>query len=235
MRKIYAVLAVLVISLIILPPAYHYLTNNDETESYLSDKSENKSGNVETNGDQIVASAPLSSSPRPAIGDESTSEGTYNWVYEWDDSTMENYNSYAFVVGMTYGTLTPGDLSGRPTDVSVGELSASELSDYIINDLKSLGFTDVKEVSDIYEPSEDEHIIAFRRGYDDNGDYKDFNFMTLDSSGYWLHKPGDSAVSIYRSTDISSAWPAENYDSEGWQIDDSFSYNGTISYFAFQD
>ncbi|MGN1344566.1 MAG: hypothetical protein ACI4U3_08295 [Traorella sp.] len=49
--------------------------------------------------------------------------------------------------------------------------------------------------------------------------------------GYWFHKPGLTAILIYKNNARSGVWPAEAYD-DGW-VSSWFDYNGTVSYIVY--
>lgn len=50
-------------------------------------------------------------------------------------------------------------------------------------------------------------------------------------SGYWLHKPGTTAILIYENDATSGSWPSEYY-SNGWKMG-NFSYTGYVSYVVY--
>lgn len=170
---------------------------------------------------------------RPNIGDGNDYDaGTYNWVYSWDKNTMQNYNCYAFALGIDFGQLRPGDLSGLGTDKEWMQYDFDELTEFIIADLKNLNYRNVREVASSYKPEYGENKIAFRLGYQ-NGNLYDFHFMVYESENFWLYKPGATAILIYKNSNLSADWVLESFDGH-WKVDDSIVYKGPIAYFAFE-
>lgn len=154
--------------------------------------------------------------------------GQYNWVYK--NSGSLNYNCYLYAIGRTSGgKVNPGYYS---SSINVKTCSISAFQDAVIADLKALGYSNARLTSANYVPTSGETKIAFRRTYDSNGDFIDFHFMKYNSStGYWYHKPGLTAILIYKSDATSGSWPSEYYQS-GWKYS-NFSYTGYVSYVVY--
>ena len=153
--------------------------------------------------------------------------GTYNYLYSTLNLTTRNCYGYAIGVNQK---VNPGFLCG--ISVSSYEHDAYLLQTAVIGDLNALGHTNAHAVSSTYTPASGETLIAFRMGYS-SGDFVDYHFMIWNTSGYWLHKPGTTAILRYKNTSLTSPWVPEAYISGGWYIDTSFTYNGTTLYVAF--
>ena len=58
--------------------------------------------------------------------------------------------------------------------------------------------------------------------------------MKWNANGYWLHKPGTSAIIRYKYTNLTSTWYPEGYFmSSGWAHDNTFTYKGIVKYVVF--
>lgn len=162
----------------------------------------------------------------PGLGGGST--GTYNYV--WSTYNLSTKNCYGYAIGENVA-INPGTYCNIP--LNSYKYNISVLCDAVIGDLQALGHTNATEVSASYVPSSSETKIAFRLGYDSNGTYVDYHFMVWKPAGYWLHKPGSTAVLQYKYTNLSSAWVPEAYYNYVWYIDYSFTYNGTVKYVVY--
>ena len=154
--------------------------------------------------------------------------GTHNYFYS--SVNMSGRNCYGYAIGINQKK-NPGYLCG--ISVSSYEHDAYLLRDAVIGDLNALGYTNAHVVSASYTPAAGETKIGFRLGFDPAGKYIDYHFMVWNTSGYWLHKPGTTAILKYKYTSLSNSWVPEAYWNGGWYMDTSFTYNGTMMYVAF--
>ncbi len=104
----------------------------------------------------------------------------------------------------------------------------------VIQDLKTLGYKNVRSVSSSYSPSSSEILIAMRVGYNSSGSNYDFHFMRYNqSNGYWYHKPGSTAVLKYMGNPKTTTWKDEFYNNGKWYINNNITYNSTIKYVVY--
>ena len=70
--------------------------------------------------------------------------------------------------------------------------------------------------------------------YVSNNAFADYHFMIWNPNGYWLHKPGTTAILKYKYTSISSTWYPEAYMvGTGWVQDATFTYKGIVKYVVY--
>lgn len=164
-------------------------------------------------------------------GNESNLEsGTYNWLY--NIPTYSDFNCYAFAIGQTSKHYNPGDFSG--TAATIRPSNMSTLQSVVINDLKKLGYTNVKSVTSSYSPTSTEILIAMRVGYNYGNNTYDYHFMRYNqTTGYWYHKPGDSAILKYKYNAKTTVWYYEEYDDGEWILNSNLTYNSEIKYVVF--
>ena len=162
----------------------------------------------------------------PGLGGGST--GTYNYV--WSTYNLSTKNCYGYAIGVN-SKINPGTYCNIP--LSLYKYDISKLCEAVLGDLHALGYTYATEVSASYIPTSSETKIAFRLGYNSSGTYVDYHFMVWNPAGYWLHKPGTTAVLQYKNTNLSPAWVPEAYYDYVWYIDYSFTYNSTVKYVVY--
>ena len=149
----------------------------------------------------------------------------HSTLYQWDPSTMQEYNCYAYVLGMTT-KCNPGqfvileDEDAEPVfyDDSKGVAS---LADVIKADLNGeLGYECVKIDHDCPTSTAGwSNVIAVRK--DNTYDLfslefgrlvNDYHVAKLTSTG-WYHKPGKTAVlKFINAPSNSEIWTSENYN-----------------------
>lgn len=163
--------------------------------------------------------------------------GQYNYFYS--ASNLSTRNCYGYAIGQN-ALIDPGHYS----NISPYSYTNSFAYDYenislicnaVVNDLVNLGYTNAREVSSSYIPTGNETKIAFRVGYFvSNNAFADYHFMRWNANGYWLHKPGTTAILKYKYLSVSNTWYPEAYVvGTGWLQDTTFTYKGTVKYVVY--
>ena len=206
------------------PDLWPYLNYTDYERVYSSDDAPKEPGDY---GDEFVIED-------PSLG--GSLEGLYNYFYS--STNLNTRNCYGFAIGQN-AIVNPGYYCGINSSTyqynyTYDSVNISNLCFAVINDLHQLGYIYAHEVSASYTPSNGETIIAFRLGYKyNNNSFADYHFMKK-ASGYWLHKPGNTAILRYKGYNLSSTWYPEAYIMNGgWAYDHSFSYKGGVKYVAY--
>ena len=200
---------------------------NDDVPAYISDPNSNYIANPDNIIDEnLLPPLPSPYAVRPNIGDGGAyPAGTYNWVYS-NSGNISSYNCYAFVLNKQgSGFISPGRFS---VAINTQTANISTFNNAILNDLKQLNYN-ARIVSSNYVPAAGE--ICYRRAMNSDGTYSDFHFMKKEGN-YWIHKPGGTAILIYKGDPGSGAWVAEYYQN-GWKIDRGITYNSMIQYIVY--
>lgn len=144
-------------------------------------------------------------------------------VLPWQ-SIFEEYNCYAYTLGLTDDYYTPGNFCGKSFS------NTYAMAEAVKGDLQHSSYKNhcpcVKITST--RPTYEDAIAVRRTG-------ADFHVMRLFSDGvYWKHKPGTSTILQYDSMPSTSvAWISEGYGKNGFQIFDS-PISGSIYYVVFR-
>ena len=156
---------------------------------------------------------------------------SHSTVYSWDPSTMENYNCYAYVLGLQ-STAIPGNFNST---ISYNPFEDVYYLEQVIKaDLKgTLGFKCVKTTTGASPTSIGiwENIIAMRKEIYCNID-SDFHVAKLTSEG-WLHKPGTTAVLKFNNAPSDDVdWICEYFN--GVYKKSNVIYDSPILYMSYK-
>lgn len=171
--------------------------------------------------------------PTDGIIDTNTTVSSliYSTLYEWNASTMKKYNCYAYVLGVTNRYCYPGDFS---ENTYLDSYNVTKTANIIVDDLKTdLKYNCVKKQSS--RPTSTgvwENVIALRKQSTNNKD--DFHLAKL-SGGKWYHKPGNSAVLMFKQNpDNATPWILEGYDENGYYRFTDEKYDSNIIYILYK-
>lgn len=165
-------------------------------------------------------------------------------VADWHDD-YEDYNCYAFALGLTDSFYNPGDFCDAADYTFDLDHSVYEIAQGVVYDLKSSTFnmdcvtitSTCPDNGDLYSG---ENAICVRKGdittildLDTDTD-DDYHFMKLNfSSNEWIHKPGDTALLFYLYTPSESLnWTNEAYY-KGEYYSPTITYSGDIHFIIF--
>ncbi len=173
-----------------------------------------------------------------ANGDWVTQGGAY--YDKWS-----KYNCYAFAIGRAedpnfypfsnYLPYTPGDISGKGTFLLHNQ-TIGQLAGIVVEDLKSMGYSNVETSSTIPTINSSQELICVRRStYAENEPYdNDYHFMRYDlETNAWYHKPGGTAVLKYNGIPTNDVnWLREGTNNEG-EGTDGLIYDSDIVFITY--
>lgn len=166
-----------------------------------------------------------------------------NTVYGSWDAQFEKYNCLGYAVEY-YDVVNPGQIewinNGNPKNQHVYNWYANvkQVSDWVIDDLESMGCTIVNHSMSIptTDISAHTHLICVRVDNDGENIYgfRDFHLMKLSADGYWYHKPGKTNPLRYKYTPSNSReWVLESYDGTTYQRVEAVTYDSDIWFIEY--
>lgn len=113
---------------------------------------------------------------------------------------ISDYNCFGYAVGY-YDWLDLDNFCYLADDEGGNYDALDEMFEDCCFELEdSYGFTRIHDANVIPPLRKDEHIIAFRVGFDD------FHFARLNSDGTWSHKPGSNYIRNMDEEEFFDAW-----------------------------
>lgn len=139
----------------------------------------------------------------------------------WSESFL-NYNCYGYAIN-TRHFVNPGHYSGRSFSMS---MSISQMADNVVSDLDVLGFWAVKTSTRPTSLASWEYAVAIRKGS------IDYHLMRFSASN-WLHKPGNTAILRWLSSDPGGKIWTNEHSFRGVSYPSNTTYNSSIVYVRY--